>query len=135
MLSLSPTDFIAHNIRLPDGSLTMQGQPLAESSLCTSVVRSLNLFCPIGGGRQPRVADLGCLEGGYALAIAQAGYETLGIEGRQANVDKCNYLASLFQLPNLSFVRDDVRNLASYGRFDAISAAGSSVTWISPSGS
>ena len=116
--------FMTHVVRLPDGTLTRDGQPLAEGAYCRSLLRTLDLFCPITGDRRPRVADLGCLEGGFALTFAQAGYEVVGIEGRRSNIERCQFLASAFRLPQLSYTHEDVRNVAAYGRFDAIFCAG-----------
>ena len=62
--------FTGHNIALPDGRETCPGTPLiAENGICQAALRLLALCCPDGG----RVADLGCLEGGYSVAFAQAG--------------------------------------------------------------
>jgi SAM-dependent methyltransferase len=84
------------------------------------VLRTLRLFCP----PPARVADLGCLEGGYAVTFARAGYDVVGIEGKPGNFATCQWVADQMQLPNLRFVLDDVRNIRSHGRFDAVLCAG-----------
>ena len=71
-----------------------------------------------------RVADLGCLEGGYSVELARAGYETLGIEGREENFACCTYVGERVGLPNLQFTCDDVRNLEAHGAFDAVLCIG-----------
>jgi len=71
-----------------------------------------------------RIIDLGCLEGGYAVAFARAGFEVLGLEARSINFAKCLYVASKTDLPNMTFVQDDVRNLESYGTFDVVFCSG-----------
>lgn len=113
--------FTAHNIELPDGSQTLPGEPLiGDEPTSNSYLRTLQQFCP----PPAKVADLGCLEGGYAVLFARAGYEVLGIEGQEENFSTCEWVAEQVQLPNLRFVRDDVRNLAEYGEFDAVLCAG-----------
>jgi SAM-dependent methyltransferase len=71
-----------------------------------------------------RVADVGCLEGGYSVELARAGYVTLGIEGREENFACCEYVRERVGLSNLQFACDDVRNLEAYGTFDAVVCAG-----------
>lgn len=116
--------FTAHNILLDNGKRTMDDNAilLADSAVWKSIEKSLNLFLP--GTKEERsrlrVADLGCLEGGYAVEFAKLGFDTLGIEAREENMAKCNYVKSNLNLPNLNFVKDDVRNLANYGKFDII---------------
>jgi len=118
-------EFTAHNIELPDGTRTMPGQPLLrEWGICTAALRTLHALVPVQDGTVPRVADLGCLEGGYSVEFARAGYDVIGIEGRQSNIEKCNYVAAALQLPNLRFVRDDARNIRDHGPFDAVFCCG-----------
>jgi SAM-dependent methyltransferase len=73
-----------------------------------------------------RVLDLGCLEGLYALELASHGAEVLGIEGREANVEKARFAKEACGLDNLEFVKDDVRNLGKrkYGEFDVVLCLG-----------
>jgi SAM-dependent methyltransferase len=68
--------------------------------------------------------DLGALEGGWAVLLARAGYETVGIEGRANNLALCEYVRESSGLAWLSFVQDDVRNLAQYGTFDVCFCSG-----------
>ena len=115
--------FTGHNITLPDGTETLPGTPLIHGNgISRAAFRMLRLCLPFLGGL--RVADLGCLEGGYAVAFARAGYEVLGVEARARNFARCQYVAERVALPNLRFVHDDARNLAAYGEFDAVFCAG-----------
>src|SRR4051812_22842540 len=118
--------FTAHNIQLPDGRHTMPGEPLLRDwGICRAALRTLASLVPIDAANAaPPVADLGCLEGGYAVEFARAGYEVVGIEGRRLNVDKCEFVADALRLPSLSFVCDDARNIRSYGSFDAVFCCG-----------
>jgi len=115
--------FTAHNILL-DGKRTVSDTDmlLCDSEAWKSIVRTLDLFFP--GTKEERkklrVVDLGPLEGGYAVEFAKLGFDTLGIEAREENVEKCNYAKEKLQLSNLKFVKDDVRNLPNYGQFDIV---------------
>jgi len=76
--------------------------------------------------RGVRIADLGCLEGGFAIELALHGAEVVGIEGREANVVRALFAAEALGLERCSFVQDDVRNFSAerYGRFDVILCLG-----------
>lgn len=117
--------FTAHNIQLSDGSTTIPGQQLlCDSNLCMAFLRTIRTFFP---GRSPetiRIVDLGCLEGGYSVEFARHGYDVLGIEVRDINIERCNAVAADLNLPNLRFVQDDVRNVAAYGEFDVAFCCG-----------
>jgi 2-polyprenyl-3-methyl-5-hydroxy-6-metoxy-1,4-benzoquinol methylase len=84
--------FTAHNTELPDGSQTLRGRELtAGSVVCQAALRELALAFPEGPANV-RVADLGCLEGGYAAAFARAGYDVTGFEARLENFLCCRYV-------------------------------------------
>ncbi len=51
-------------------------------------------------------------------------FNSLGIEAREVNIEKCNYVKDKLNLPNLNFVTDDARNLAKYGPFDITLCSG-----------
>ncbi len=114
-------NFTAHNIELAPGEWTLPDAPrIGHEPISESYLRTVRELCPPGA----RIADLGCLEGGYSVLLARAGYEVLGIEGQPGNFATCEWVAERVGLPNLSFVQDDVRNIAAHGRFDAILCAG-----------
>ncbi len=73
-----------------------------------------------------RILDLGSLEGLFSVEMAQQGAETVGVEVRQNNLEKAEFLKATLGLENLQFRKDDVRNIsqAGYGRFDAIICSG-----------
>jgi hypothetical protein len=115
-------EFTSHNIRLNDGTKTLGDKQilLSDSQVWRSIKNSIDLFMP--GTREDRsklrVVDTGCLEGGYTVEFAKMGFQALGIEAREENIAKCNYVKSKLDLPNLSFATDDVKNLDKYGQFD-----------------
>ena len=99
----------SHNIRLTPEVTTIPGWPdFLETDLrLAAIVRALSLVYHrrLAG---LRVADLGRLEGGFALALARHGMNVVEVEARQANLDKARLLNEHFALPNLEFCRDDV---------------------------
>jgi SAM-dependent methyltransferase len=114
--------FTAHNVLLDNKQKTMGEQSilLSESAMWTSIAKTINYFIPspLDERQKMRVVDLGCLEAGYSVEFAKMGFDTLGIEARKENIEKCNYVKSNLSLPNLNFAQDDVRNLSNYGKFD-----------------
>jgi SAM-dependent methyltransferase len=126
-LKLADQEWTSHNIKLSPEITTMPGKPdFAETDTrLHSILRTLPLFYREGLAGL-RLADLGCLEGGFALAMAQRGMNVIGIEARQANLQKALLLKEHFELPNLEFRRDDVKNFTreNYGNFDIVLALG-----------
>jgi SAM-dependent methyltransferase len=124
---LAEQQWTAHNIRLTSEVSTRPGEPgFMETDLrLHAVLRVLSLFYRdrLAG---LRVADLGCLEGGFALALAQRGMEVVGIEARRKNMEKALLLKEHFGLTNLELLRDDVKNFTRerQGVFDVVLALG-----------
>lgn len=117
--------FTAHNILLGSGERTLGDRVLlSETPLCRAVVRTLNSHFPDHERSRTRIVDLGCLEGGYSVALAREGYRVLGIEARKASFEKCQYVARGLELPNLEFRQDDVKNIQNYGEFDVVFCCG-----------
>ena len=115
--------FTRHNLRLPSGEITLEGKPLlAETQRFLSIRRLLQNF--FSHSNEVSIADLGCLEGGYACELARLGYLVTGIEARSEHLEKCNYLKESYKLDNLNFIQDDVRNLENHGPFDVSYVAG-----------
>jgi SAM-dependent methyltransferase len=116
--------FTAHNIRLDDGTFTNPKQIQIESHpWFISARRVLETVFP-GDKKHIRIADLGCLEGGYTVGFARMGFDVLGIEIRDSNLAACEYVRSKTNLPNLKFVKDNALNVAKYGAFDAVFCCG-----------
>lgn len=118
-------EFTAHNIRLDDGTFTKSDSTdsIAEHPWFVSARGVLDTVFP-GDKSNYRVADVGCLEGGYAVEFARMGFQVLGIEVRESNVAACNFVKSKTDLPQLEFVQDNAMNLARYGVFDAVFCCG-----------
>lgn len=118
-------EFTNHNIRLDDGNFTKpeMGYSMESYPWFLSSKRILNTVFP-GDKSNLRIADLGCLEGGYAVEFARMGFQTVGIEVRETNIAACRYVKAHTNLPNLEFIKDDAWNVANYGNFDAIFCSG-----------
>jgi SAM-dependent methyltransferase len=117
--------FTSHNIRLDDGSYTKPdaGLSIDAHPWFLAAKRVLDTAFP-GDKSGLRVADLGCLEGGYTVEFARLGFQALGLDVRESNIEACRYVQSRVNLPRLEFVRDDVWNIAAYGTFDATFCCG-----------
>jgi len=117
--------FTAHNVRLDDGTYTKPDEKLSidADKWFVSTRKILENVLP-GEKSNYRIADLGCLEGGYAVEFARMGFNVLGVEIRDSNLEACNYIKSKTNLPNLEFVKDDAFNIDKYGIFDAIFCCG-----------
>lgn len=124
---LAAQRWTAHNVRLADGIETMPGQPdLFTTDLRLTAVRRL-LRERFGDDLTGvRIADLGCLEGGFATALALDGATVVGIEARPANLAKADLLRRHFGLANLTFELADVKDFTAerFGPFDAVLALG-----------
>jgi SAM-dependent methyltransferase len=75
---------------------------------------------------ESRILDLGCLDGVFSIELAQRGAQTVGVEVREANIQKAIFCKDILKLHNLEFRKDDVRNISSesYGEFDVIICSG-----------
>lgn len=120
-----PIEFTNHNIRLDDGTFTKpeMGYSMESYPWFVSARRVLETIFPADKSRL-RLADLGCLEGGYAVEFARLGFQVLGLEVRDSNLAACRYVKSKTSLPNLEFVKDDAWNVTRYGTFDAVFCCG-----------
>jgi ubiquinone/menaquinone biosynthesis C-methylase UbiE len=117
-------EFTAHNIRLDNGVFTKPDVgPIDQHPWCRSAKRILTTVFP-GERRDIRVADLGCLEGGYAVEMARMGFQVLGLDIRETNLVACRYVKANTNLPNLEFVKDDVWHLPQHGQFQAVFCCG-----------
>lgn len=117
--------FTAHNIRLDNGTFTKPQDRVSMEhySQFISAKRLLETIYP-DNRHLIRLADLGCLEGGYAVEFARMGFQVIGIEVRESNIAACQYVKENTSLPNLQFIRDDAKNIEKYGVFDVIFCCG-----------
>jgi SAM-dependent methyltransferase len=118
-------EFTAHNILLDDGTRTMSATSgfFEDTAWLTSARRVLDTVFP-GDRTGIRIADLGCLEGGYTVEFARMGFDAVGIEVRDSNFAACEHVRARVSLPNLSFIQDNAMNIAAHGPFDAVFCCG-----------
>lgn len=115
----------AHNIRLSDTVYTIGPEPSGDEVKLRRVVQVVSdLF----GGRLDgiRALDLACLEGMYALELGRRGADVVGIEGREANLEKARFAATALGLDRVEFELGDVRSLSveRHGSFDLVLCLG-----------
>ena len=118
-------EWTAHNLWLQDDVYTIAPKIVGDEIKLRRIVQCV--FDLAGGSVEGlRVLDLACLEGLYAIEFARHRADCLGIEGREANIEKARFAKEVLQLDNLDLVRDDVRNLSAekYGRFDVVLCLG-----------
>jgi len=116
--------FTAHNIRLDDGTFTKPTEvPMDQHPWFVSARHILQTIYPTDR-EKIRIADLGCLEGGYSVEFARMGFDVVGIEVRDNNFAACSFVKSKTKLPNLKFEKNDAWNLPSYGKFDVVFCCG-----------
>jgi hypothetical protein len=124
---LSTQQWTAHNIRLSDQITTLpDGPDFMETDDRLRAIRRVLRMVFGESLHGLKIADLGCLEGGFSLAFAQAGASVVGVEARELNIEKCRLLQEHFALPNLNFVQADVKdfNVHSFGGFHVVLALG-----------
>lgn len=118
-------EFTAHNIRLDDGTRTKSATSgfFEDNRWLVSARRVLDTVFP-GDRTGIRIADLGCLEGGYTVEFARMGFDAVGIEVRDSNFAACEHVRERVNLPRLSFIQDNAMNIAAHGPFDAVFCCG-----------
>lgn len=118
-------EWTAHNIQLGPELYTVGAYVRGDEFV---VKRTLQVAADLVGKplNQTRVLDLGCLEGLYSVEFAKHGAEVVGIEVRQANLEKALFAKQVLNLDNLQFFQDDARNLSfeKYGSFDIVLCVG-----------
>lgn len=130
--SWSPTeieevrDFLSpwnHNIRLAEGIFTAFDEDWypAHQAIMNTIDRHLD-----GGYAGKRVLDIGCLEGYFSLECALHAATVVGVDAKDINIKKCEFVKSVLGVSTLSFVLDDAMNLTRerYGGFDVVLALG-----------
>jgi hypothetical protein len=116
-----------YNIRLNGFVSTMPGRPefLETDGRLQAIRRALSILRR-DSLRGLCIADLGCLEGGFSLAMAQQGATVLGVDARERNLAKARLLKEHFGLANLDFALADVKDFTreAFGSWDVVLALG-----------
>ena len=117
----------SHNIELDHDLCTIPGSPgfFATDTRLAAVRRMLRARFGDDSSNL-RIADLGCLEGGFAIALSLDGATVVGLEARRANLDKAQLVRQWFGLDSLTLMEADVKDfdVERFGRFDVVLALG-----------
>jgi len=74
------------------------------------------------------ILELGSLEGGHTIGLAKfpGVQRVLGLEGRQANLDRARFVQTLLGVPQVDFVLENLEtvDLSRFGKFDAVFCVG-----------
>lgn len=112
-----------HNIKLPFGIYTAYCPDyyLEHEEILNVINHELR-----GAFQGERILDVGCLEGYFSVECALQGANVVGVDGKTINVRKCEFVRSVLNVPNLTFVKDDAMRLTrkKYGSFDVVLALG-----------
>lgn len=115
----------AHNIQLAENLYTIDSRVVGDEVKARRILQvvSDNANRPL---KELRILDLASHEGLYSIELAQHGATVVGIEGREANLEKAQFAKKVLSLSNLDFFLDDVRNLSQekYGEFDVVLCLG-----------
>lgn len=115
----------AHNIHLGGGIYTVDRSVAGQEVMLRRVLQIIQDVAhhPL---RELRVLDLACLEGLYGIELALQGATVVGLEARQASIEKARAVKEILGLTGIELIQDDVRHISvqKYGRFDVVLCAG-----------
>ena len=118
----------AHNIQLERNLYTIskdEGNRVSERA--DLYVQLIKIFAP-SNSKQLRVLDLGCLEGGISINLAQAGMNVVGVDVREGHIRKCEFVSDQLNLNDkITWLIGDVNDASlwdSLGYFDVIICSG-----------
>lgn len=128
LAELRAAEWTAHGIQLTRTLSTRPDEPPVSACPRTALLLGTleRLFFAGRSLAGLRALDIGCLEGGLSLELARRDMTVVGVEGRAANVRKCQLLQRYFDLPALSFLHLDAKALdpAAHGTFDVLVCCG-----------
>lgn len=123
-------NWTAHNIEYAPDKYTIRKSMgtswLEARANAYGAIAELTLHKPLSG---MRILDLGCLEGGLSYYLALMGARVVGLEVREANIEKAKFLQEVLAakgIAGLSFVTGDMLKADQYemGSFDIVIMAG-----------
>lgn len=116
----------AHNVRLAENLYAIGPSPNQDAAKLRRVLQVVSDVAP-SPLESLRILDLACLEGQYGVEFAKRGARVVGIEGREANLEKARLARRLLGLEGLLDLElGDVRGLSvtRHGRFDVVLCLG-----------
>ena len=92
----------AHNIHLQDDIYTIGPNIVGDEIRLKRITQCV--FDLLGGSiKNARILDLACLEGLFAIEFARQGATCVGIEGREANIEKARFVKDYCSLTIYNF--------------------------------
>ena len=118
----------AHNLELQPGLFTIAPGPPDRAEQRAALYTNLFRTFQNRPFRNPRVLDLGCLEGGISLFLARQGARCVGVDIRPSHLAKAAFSARALRLQRrCRWVEADVTDPGlwqSLGRFDLVICSG-----------
>ena len=118
----------AHNIQLDDNVFTISKNAGNRVSHRADLYLELIKIFAHKNFSELKVLDLGCLEGGISIKLAQAGMTVVGTDVREGHIRKCEYVSNKLNLNDqLTWLIGDVTDDSfwnSLGLFDVIICSG-----------
>ena len=122
-------EWTAHNLEYANGMFTISPEASNRWQLRTQVYAEyLDHFLRVHF-RKPKVLDLGCLEGGVSILLAQKGYNCTGIDIRDAHLEKARFVSTRLKLTKkqCKWIKGDVNDESLWktlDKFDVIICSG-----------
>ena len=105
-------EWTAHNLAVAGEGTMPQKEANGTDYRCRQMLQIVSDFA--NGMKNKRVLDLGSLEGAFTLEAAKAGAAyALGLEGREANIQKALFAKTQLGVSNADFKQADVRSWAA----------------------
>src|SRR2546429_3042549 len=124
---LAKQQWTSHNVQLNEEITTMPGQPdFVRTDMRLQAIQRVLRILYRDHLSTLRIADLGCLEGGFAMALSHQGATVLAIEARAKELEKAELLKEHFDLSELKLLCADVKDFTveRFGTFDVVLALG-----------
>lgn len=93
------------------------GKPFSDDC-CAQYLAAMTALFSVMAPPPARVVEFGCGTGWLSLALAQRGYEVLGVDIAQEAADLARQAAASRGIRTAEFVASDYENFAGNGRFD-----------------
>lgn len=93
------------------------GKPFSDDC-CAQYLAAMTALFSLMAPPPARVIEFGCGTGWLSLALAQRGYDVVGVDIANEATDLARRAAATRELPNVQFVASDYENFEGSGRFD-----------------
>ena len=121
-------DWTAHNIEILDGIYTISDQVFDRSLERAKVYYDFIKLFSNKKLEDCRVLDLGCLEGGISIRLAQWGAKLLGVDVRESHLMKARFASEILKLDDrIEWINSDINDSKFWdecGTFDIVVCSG-----------